>query len=130
MSRARPAETGARHRPTRRPRAAEIRPVATDDDDRFRFGHTAGGGRRLTAVGRAQRATEPETVQGPVDDAGRVHGVLDGQRRPLDTVQHHIQHHGQVLRRVQLRRGHHVHHIHDRVRAPGHTGVLGARPAG
>jgi len=102
--------------------------------DLFRFGHaTSAPGRR--PAGRRQRPrrdgpTEPETVQGPVDDTGRVHVVLDGQRRPLDTVQHHIEHHGQVLRRVQLRHRHHVHNLHDRVRAARHTGVVGARPTG
>lgn len=61
-----------------------------------------------------------------MDNSGRVHAVLHGQRRALDTVQHHIKHHGEVLRRVKLRHRHHVHHIHDRVRASGRTGVLGS----
>lgn len=65
-----------------------------------------------------------------MDNTGRVHAVLNGQRRALDTVQHHIQHHGEVLRRVELRHRYHVHHIHDRVRAPGRTRVLGPRPTG
>jgi len=98
----------------------------TQSDGRFRFGY-AKSGRSATATAAA---AEPETVQDSVDDTGRVHGVLDGQRRALDTVQHHIQHHRQVLRRVQLRHRHHVHHIHDRVRASGRAGVVGPRPTG
>lgn len=65
-----------------------------------------------------------------MDNTGRVHDVLDGQRHPLDTVQHHIQHHDEVLRRVQLRHRHYVHHIHDRIRAAGRTGGVGSRPTG
>lgn len=107
-------------------------------DGRFRFGDaesgrtaTAGHGDHRTDDGGPTAATaEPEAVQVPVDNTVRVHGVLDGQRGALDSVQHHIQHHRQVLRRVQLRHRHHVHHIHDRVRAAGHTGVVGSRPTG
>lgn len=65
-----------------------------------------------------------------MDSAGRVHDVLHGERRALDTVQHHIEHHGQVLRRVQFRDRHHVHHIHDRVRPFGGAGFMGSRPNG
>lgn len=65
-----------------------------------------------------------------MDNTSGVHGILDGKRRALDTVQHHIQHHVEVLRRVQFRHRHHVHHIHDRVRSSGRAGVVGSRPTG
>lgn len=65
-----------------------------------------------------------------MDHTGRLHGLLDGERCALDTVQHHIQHRGQVLRRVQFRHRHHVDHLHDRIRASGRTCVVGSRPTG